>query len=283
MSSAPKKQDRASGNTSNIGCKTQLAPNDEPHSLYTHCPLQTRVEDYSVSRIVYDTAPEDQELYDNVSKVEALIMSEVADYLQASQCDDFWRPRNQPPQKVSVRATHRWPIFSNTFRLFLLQISFSHGSETSKKPPIQRPPAPKLLIFSYRPLPYNSSRLVTPSYHHLLRLTSHSSGKESVPSRSLPCECTPDTALSPLPAITLGSHRKPLRGLTYTKVPRSKNRLRKLSAHDDAHNVTANMCRAFQEMAGQMALHRRLSLTPEHLSLHLPNRALLRNRASCQS
>lgn len=106
MSSASLRKDCAPKDATNIKRALELAPSDEPASLYPHYSLQTRIEDYSVSRVMCDTTSQDLDPIEGSSKVEALIMSEVADYLQSSHCDDFWRPRNLPPQKVSTRTAH---------------------------------------------------------------------------------------------------------------------------------------------------------------------------------
>jgi hypothetical protein len=35
------------------------------------------------------------------AKVEAIVMREVADYLQSQECDEFWTPRTRIPRRVS--------------------------------------------------------------------------------------------------------------------------------------------------------------------------------------
>lgn len=145
MSSRLHRENRASEETCPIGNVPELAPLHEPPSLYLHRLPRPRSEDYSASRIICDAQSEDQEPFDSISKAEALIMNEVADYLQANHCDDFWRPRNQPPQKVSITATSR-PYTSDMTRLSLLPISSLYSSETLNKHLIQHRVAPKTSI-----------------------------------------------------------------------------------------------------------------------------------------
>jgi hypothetical protein len=78
---------------------TQSPENDSP-PLHSHWLFGQHGEDTHASRVVCDNASEEQGARDSMSKVEAMIMSEVAEFLQSSQCDDWWRPRNKPPQRV---------------------------------------------------------------------------------------------------------------------------------------------------------------------------------------
>jgi hypothetical protein len=126
----------------------ELAPNDDTAAPYSHWQLDRQSEDYFASRVIYDTAADDQAPIDSLDKAEALIMSEIADYLQASHCDDFWRPRNQQAQKVGIMTTNRWDTVDSN-RLFLLPVSSLHSSGTSKKLPKHHQMAPRSSISSY--------------------------------------------------------------------------------------------------------------------------------------
>jgi hypothetical protein len=155
MSSALDQRSLAPEEALGIHDGIELAPKDDCTSPYSHWQLDRQNEDYFASRVIYDTAADDQEPFDSLNKAEALIMSEIADYLQSSHCDDFWRPRNQPPQKVGIITTNRWYTV-DSIRLFLLPVSSLHSSGTSKKPPINHRMAPRRSISSSTQLLSNS-------------------------------------------------------------------------------------------------------------------------------
>jgi hypothetical protein len=55
---------------------------------------------------LYMDAISDEEPSSTLSKTEAVVMSEVADFVQTRHCDEFWAPRNAQPERVSFGPLH---------------------------------------------------------------------------------------------------------------------------------------------------------------------------------
>ena len=111
-------------------------------------------EDYHASRLTCDDSMEDEKDNAGMNKVEAIIMGEVADFLQTHQCDDFWLPRHKQPQRVSSSTAIRKVRKSDLISCLQLA-SFYCSLKIPVLPQLCCRPVPKPSICSSMPSHYN--------------------------------------------------------------------------------------------------------------------------------
>ena len=76
----------------------------EAHSPCLHWLVGKDNGSYFTSRLLSGDSPAEENEGSGLTKVEVAIMTEVTEWLQSRQCDEFWTPRRKHPQKVSYSA-----------------------------------------------------------------------------------------------------------------------------------------------------------------------------------
>lgn len=282
MSRIRHQHDRAGEDTFRIGIRPESAFNNERPCLHAARHSSDRSEDCFVSRVVCDTTPEAHETLEDTSNVEAHILNEVADYLQSSHCDDFWRPKRQASQQVRLQTTRR-QFETDANRLFFRPLSSSCSSGTSNILLLHPQVVPRTSTSYYTRLPSNYSLLATPSIRLRQLRTFRSLDSEENRSRSRPCAHTHSTASSRQPVTTPECIQKLPLGPTYTMAPRSKSLWQRLSAPVGVADKIVNIIHAFREAAGQTVRHHQATFMPRRTLLRPRGRALLPSQVGSPS